>query len=402
MLSKIRKIGKIEISGEKLFFIALTLSLIASFIISTTFMPYIQVKHLNWVNYLAIGILLMKIYIFDQWHLSEYVGITIILCLSFISWRKTNYNNLMVLITFILAGKNVNFKKVIQYYFNINFSLLLLVIIYSLIGIIRNLVFYRDDIVRMGMGIDYPTDLAAYVFYLILAYVYLHYRELHILDYIVFILIATVLNVVTNARLDVIAILLIIPIIMVAKYAEQSKKKLTCFFPSYYWALSLILPFVYVLITYYYHTSNILLRMINQLLSGRLEYGNLAFHRYDFTFFGQKVTEHGWGGVKGHSTYQSNPFNYFYVDSTYVRLIVIYGLILGIIIMFMVLLISVRATLNHSYLLPAIVLLVTISSLIDTHMLEINYNPFLIALFANVAYTTGGFKDERKILIESF
>ena len=50
MLSKIRKIGKIEISGEKLFFIALTLSLIASFIISTTFMPYIQVKHLNWVN----------------------------------------------------------------------------------------------------------------------------------------------------------------------------------------------------------------------------------------------------------------------------------------------------------------------------------------------------------------
>ena len=68
----------------------------------------------------------------------------------------------------------------------------------------------------------------------------------------------------------------------------------------------------------------------------------------------------------------------------------------------MVLLISVRATLNHSYLLPAIVLLVTISSLIDTHMLEINYNPFLIALFANVAYTTGGFKDERKILIESF
>ena len=121
MLSKIRKIGKIEISGEKLFFIALTLSLIASFIISTTFMPYIQVKHLNWVNYLAIGILLMKIYIFDQWHLSEYVGITIILCLSFISWRKTNYNNLMVLITFILAGKNVNFKKVIQYYFNINF-----------------------------------------------------------------------------------------------------------------------------------------------------------------------------------------------------------------------------------------------------------------------------------------
>ena len=117
------KIGKIEFSGEKLFFISLTMSLISSFIINTTFMPYIQVKHLNWVNYLAIGILLIKIYIFDQWHLTEYLGITIILFLSFISWRKTNYNNLMVLITFILAGKNVDLKKVIQHYFNINFPL---------------------------------------------------------------------------------------------------------------------------------------------------------------------------------------------------------------------------------------------------------------------------------------
>ncbi len=389
------KIGKIEFSGEKLFFISLTMSLISSFIINTTFMPYIQVKHLNWVNYLAIGILLIKIYIFDQWHLTEYLGITIILFLSFISWRKTNYNNLMVLITFILAGKNVDLKKVIQHYFNINFSLLLLVIIYSLIGVIRNLVFYRDGIVRMGMGIDYPTDLAAYVFYLILAYVYLHYQELHLLDYVSFSLIAIILNIVTNARLDVIAILLVIPIILAAKKAETSKRKITCFIPSYYWALSLVLPFIYILMTYFYNSSNNILKLLNKLLSGRLEYGNLAFSRYGITSLGQKVVEHGWGGLNGYKMSHSNPFNYFYIDSTYVRLMVIYGLILGIIIMLMVLFISVRSTLNNSYLLPAIILLVTISSLIDTHMLEINYNPFLIALFANIAYTTGGFKNEQ-------
>ena len=38
---------------------------------------------------------------------------------------------------------------------------------------------------------------------------------------------------------------------------------------------------------------------------------------------------------------------------------------------------------QHRYLLPAIILLMTISCLIDQHLMEITFNPFLLAFLAN-------------------
>ena len=76
--------GKV-ISGEQLFFIAFTLSLVASFIVNTTFMVYLRINMVNWVNYAALTLLVIKIYIFDQFRWPEYIAITLVLGLAFLS-----------------------------------------------------------------------------------------------------------------------------------------------------------------------------------------------------------------------------------------------------------------------------------------------------------------------------
>ena len=100
--------------------------------------------------------------------------------------------------------------------------------------------------------------------------------------------------------------------------------------------------------------------------------------------------------------FKDNQARYFFIDSSFIRLLVVYGVVLSIIVIGIMVIISVRAELRQSYLLPAIILLITLSSLIDQHLLEISFNPFLLAFLANGVVVTSSCKSatERDVLSE--
>lgn len=382
------------ISGEQLFFIAFTLSLIASFVVNTTFMIYLRINMVNWVNYAAFALLLIKIYIFDQFKWPEYIAMTIVLALSFLSWRNTQINSVMIMTGFICGARGISFEKIIRHYFNVNLTLLLLTAFYSLSGIISNLVFFRGvgDIYRYSLGIDYPTDLSAYVFYLCLAYCYLNYYKMNWQNWLALIGIDVVMYLITNTRVDAFLILMIIPTILITRGPVNNK--VHKFVASSFWYLNIILPYSFVLLTYYFTFNKPWMVKLDRVLSGRLIYGKEGFERYGVTLFGRKIIEHGWGGVKGLHMMKHNPFGYFYIDSSFVRLMIINGLIIGIIAFTVLAIISIRETVRHNYVLPAIMFLAVLSSLIDQHLLEITYNPFLLSLLAVVPLkTSGGLKN---------
>lgn len=384
----VRSLSNKVISGEQLFFIAFTLSLVASFIVNTTFMIYLRINMVNWVNYFAVALLLIKIYIFDYFKLSEYIAITAILALAFLSWKNTQMGSIMIMFGFICGARGINFEKIVRHYFNVNLTLLLLTAFYSLAGIISNLVFFRGDIYRYSLGIDYSTDLSAYVFYLCLAYCYLNYHKMNWQSWLGLIVIDIVMYLTTNTRVDAFLILLIIPVMLIVSSPVDSK--IEKFIASSFWYLNIIFPYVFILLTYYFTFEKSWMVKLNRILSGRLTYGEEGFARYGITLFGRKIIEHGWGGAKGLHMMKDNPFNYFYIDSSFVRLIVINGLIVGIIAFIILILISIRETIRHNYVLPAILFLVVLSSLIDQHLLEITYDPFLLSLLSVVPLKTSG------------
>ena len=75
---------------------------------------------------------------------------------------------------------------------------------------------------------------------------------------------------------------------------------------------------------------------------------------------------------------------YFYIDSSYMRLIMIYGLVVAVIMVGIFMAISIRETSAKRYVIPAILFIVSISCMVEQHLLELTYNPFLLALFAEV------------------
>ena len=392
---KVRWVNNKVISGEQLFFFAFTISLIASFVVNTTFMIYLRINQVNWFNYFALFLLVIKIYIFDSFNWKEYIAITITLALAFFSWKKTQINTVMIMFGFILGAKNINFNKIVRHYFNVNFVLLLLIILYSLLGIIRNLAFFRGDVFRYSLGIDYSTDLSAYVFYLCLAYCYLNYRSLNWKKFIGILIIDTIMYLITNTRVDTFLILLIVPVIVLATSSVKTKMKK--FIVSSFWYLNIILPYTFVLLTYYFTFGNPIMVKLNRILSGRLTYGEEGSEKYGVTLFGQKIAEHGWGGAKGLTMMKNNPFGYFYIDSSFIRLLIINGTLLGVITLFIIAFISIRETIHHDYLLPSILFLVVLSSMIDQHLLEITYDPFLLSFLSIVPFNLNGGSQNDKI-----
>ena len=75
----------------------------------------------------------------------------------------------------------------------------------------------------------------------------------------------------------------------------------------------------------------------------------------------------------------------------------IYGIIVTIIIIAVMVIVSLKGIFNYDYALTAIILVVTLSCFVEQHLLELSYNPFLLAALANLSMSKSeDFKVERK------
>lgn len=383
MVTKLKRVYENKITGQQLYLATFALYLCIAFLRNTTFNPYIGSKIFNLISYLAVLLLGLKILLYDNYTVRQLLLIGGVFIIAAISWRLSTSNLILVMIMFILAAKNVSFREIIRWYFIINLILLISVVIFSSVGIIRDLVFVvKGRASRYALGITYPTDLAAHVLYLVLANIYLNYQQLGWRHYTFYLLLALVLKLVTDARLSVICLVLTVPIVMIAKRASDHPGGMCQLLVSFYWMITPLLAIITFIGTYFFDNQNKIFYKIDHILSGRLSYGRMALDSYPITWFGQHVIEHGYGGNAGLKLSQNGSMNYFYIDSSYMRLIMISGLIMFILVLGIMMTISVRATICKEYALVAIILVVTLSCTVEQHLLEVSYNPFLLALLA--------------------
>lgn len=370
--------------GQSLYLISFFAVVFMELLLTSTFIPYIPMKLITWAVYPFLLPAIFKMFFLDNYSAVWKLLFICIILLAIISWRKTSSNRLLLMIILIFSAKNVDFNLLIKTYFKVITSLIIVIMLFSLVGFLDNLTYYRNSIARHSFGIDYPTDFAAYIFSAALAYCYSYFKKLNFLRYLILFLLAIIVNYLTNARLDTITIILIIPVMMISQNAQKGEKWCKAI-ASLYWIAFPLLGFIAVYATYFFSADNKLYFLSNNMFSGRLFYGNEALHKYGFSIFGQNVIERGWGSITGHNLMNGTTGStYFYIDSSYIRLLVIYGIAMFLLIFIIVLIISIRETYLGNYLLPGIMLLLSVSALIDQHFLEVACNPYLIALLATV------------------
>lgn len=382
---KFHEIGDWRIDGQIIYEIAFAFEFVVAFLITSTYTDYFSNHLLHLLMFVGLALVLLKIFLFDDLDLKWLAIDAIVLILLLITWRTSKEFSLFSMGIFVLGARNVDFKRIIKIYFYVGMLLLAFVVISAMGGLIRNLVYRRDmtNIVRQSFGIAYPTDFAAHVLYLILAYAYLKFGKIKWYDYAVFLAAAVFLVKFSDARLSAYAIILSIPVLWIGQRA-QTDHLLSRFIASFYWTVPILSAYLVIIASYFFTPSNKILTKVNNASSGRLFLGHKAISEYGFSMFGKQIIEHGWGGANGLKMSQNAPANYFFVDSSFLRMTILYGIIMAIIILLAMTKISWESFQKGSFVLASIIVIVSVSAMVEQRLLDLAYDPFLIALLADV------------------
>ncbi len=364
--------------GQTIYYVAFSLFIVISFLEFSTFSSFVSMHTLNRLTYLPVGLVLCKVLLFDPMKWQVWLRDAILLGLAMMSMHLASSSLMVSLVAFAIGSTGISFNKLLKVYCIIGTITLLVIMASAFSHVIANLFFYRGKIVRHAFGVLYPTDFAARVLSLVLAYYYLNYQTLTWVHHMTVCLIAALLYYYCDTRLTCIILIGTIVVFWVANQAKKGNNA-TRAMVGCFWGAVPLCAYLIVSLSLLYTSRLSVMHRLNHLLSGRLALGQRAFHRYGITLFGQNIVERGWGRGNHAAT---SMYNYFFIDSSYLRGAIIYGLILSLIVLYWLTKSSLVAFQNENYGLCAAILLVAISAFVEQHLFDVSYDPFILAYFS--------------------
>lgn len=358
--------------SNMLFLLAYIPALAISSFYTTLYNQIVPSIYMNLIVVIALGILLFKFILIDRHSFLEYVAYVFLGTIVTASALNSHNKQFAILIIFCMMAKNIKNDAVIKSYLWVSIGTLVVAYLSTKLGKIPDLMYTRDLIVRHSYGIIYPTDFAAHIFYICCAYVYLRFKNYSFKDMLFLLVIALITYRQTDARLNFGMIILLAISTLLLKHSKLQ------FVMKKVW----MIPIVSFLFTYfatkYFTLNSHFFSILNKLFSGRLGIVQETMNEYGVKWFGQKIIEHGWGG-KGFYL-NTRIFKYTYIDSSYMRLWIIYGILASVLFLCVITFLLKKV---NSKRLILIVSLILLSGIIEQHFIDIAYNPFFILLVAD-------------------
>lgn len=397
MKEKLIKLSESRKIASNLFFLSLIVFLISNFLFGTMLNKYLPNGLTFKLTELSGMLAIFKILIFDMLPEREkWKNHLILILLGLIIWQACsmafNYN-IFYYYLMVIGAKNVKGKNILQVFFVSILASTAFVVLCAKLGIIPGLAFGRggSSVLRYALGMVYPSDLAARIFYLMLVYVVYKRFKLDLPEYISLGAILVFAYVVTDTRLDSLLMGLLLLGCILYRYL---KKAFTFLGALWIGLISNGVICLMILMSYFYNSHIKILELLNKALSGRLHYGRMAFDKYNVELFGQYVPQIGYGGS------DRVPKEYFYLDSSFMRLLMMNGVLSFVLLMILLMIVFHKFMRQRSYSLVMFVLFVIMSSLIDQHLFEISYNvAFLLLLSDNTYFSERGSYDQNDSLL---
>ncbi|AND79462.1 hypothetical protein [Streptococcus pantholopis] len=360
-------------TDELLFFMSFVPYLIIEMFGTTMFpMPYF----LHSVAKAVLIFAVISIFFKKTWSVYFFLVSAIFSLTGILVWNATSDTGVLALTILMMGAYKIDVRKIITVYLIIAGFITALAFAFSLLDLIPNLQYIRPDTgaVRNSFGIIYPTDFAAHIFYLYLFSAYLFLWKRPWLLSVIGVLTALFLIRFSDARLDALTILITAVIFVVIRYLQKGR---------FHKILSLsALTTVFLAYLSYYLTAHFNARQglyarINGLTSGRLSLGKSALDLYGIKPFGQVIEFIGNGG----ST--ETVSNYNFVDSSYLKVMLLYGSVFIILFVALTTVRSIQSVTSNDYYTLAVLIAVAINSMVAHHLIEPYYNVFSILLLAD-------------------
>ena len=339
--------------------------------------------HIPWPPFfyfcVQIGIGLVVLFRYMVMRTSDIKKILFILVVigSFIIARRYSGVDALLETGFLIAGANdIDYRKILKVYLIVEIPMTICTMIAGYTGVITNLVYHRGEQVRMSFGFIYPTDFAAGIVFLVTAWVVLRQTRCTWVEIGLMIISVVLFEKYCDVRnSEIVMMILIICVVYLKIRNKLAAKKGKEYTPSLLLKiLCLVAPYglagFMILVSRFYRPDIEWMAKLNTLFSTRLSLGKEVFDRYDIQIWGQDIPMRGYGG----ST--EVVADYFFIDSSYVNILMRLGLVAFILVMLIISIIMIK-NLNHPYMLMAMAI-VCIHSVMEHHMFEVYYDVFLM------------------------
>lgn len=293
----------------------------------------------------------------------------------------TDYRFLWYTGFLIVGAKDIDFDKILKVYLVIGITIMVAAFGASQYGIIEDLEYIIERSgevhVRHSYGIVYPTDFAAHIFYLVLAAVVYMRDRLSMWERVWLSLLATgFVYLVANAQTSM---LCLIGFAMLCVFERVFHKYMQNIGKILQWT-PVVCAGGFVGLAYNYNLKDEWIMNLNKILSGRIEISREAIYKYGIKLFGQFIPEVGNGSVV-----EIRP-DYFFLDDSYVRILLEYGVVLFIVMLVVLVNFVRRATEKNSYLIVWALTCICVHSIMEHHLVNIAYNVMILGLFAKLIY----------------
>lgn len=358
----------------------------------TTMFPqtFVVNQWLPTLTLLALAFLKLLLYGRETPLQSVLVGV---LALGFLLIYKTTRDiNLPIMAYLVIGAYGVSFRKIVRVYCGIGIPLLVFCITASQMGLVSDLVYdmtWAGRGLRHSFGIIYPTDFAAHVTYLVLGWGWFRSSKLTWMELGVIVFSTWAVYHFCNGRTSflclVVFILLCVSIKLYKLFAHlyslrSSLLKRLSVAGKVIQILSghaiSLLSLWMILLTFGYSESTFMFNL-DETFRLRLMYGKQAIDQYGIKLLGQEVVMQG----AGYS--ETSPLGYyFYIDCSYIKMLVCYGLVVSIFIWIAYTLLGHRAIKANDIYLIWVIGVIGLHCAMEHHLMEIAYNPFLLAVFS--------------------
>ncbi len=373
-------------TGETFFCIAYVIMLFRAILISSTASVYLATDSFFFrylLRMIAYALILLKFTTQDAFtpkRLITYVFLCAYFALCVLFDKTLGLIDIAVL---LVGAHGVSLKTCVLVFFRTTLSLTVLLFALSLFGVIENYTTYADDIPRYAFGSIYATDFAAKLFYLELSSAYLRKRKFGFIDLAAWCLVALLVYLFCRARLDTVLIFLFAALnFFLVRLPRLNGSGVNR-------AMIWLVPVCCVgsvLLHLFYTPDSALLSSLNGVLSGRLEIGNRVFEDYGFSLFGTQIEMQGWGFS---TEVWNEALGYYFVDCGWLSVMLRFGILMPALIC-----LSFAATMRADRKegrgngLSLILLFIAVTSIVDHHILEIGFNPFLFTIATMIGTLT--------------
>lgn len=367
--------------GAKLLYFTAMLALVIDALIQTSMLTY-SASFSTFFQILGILLITAKLIIYERKNNVQFLLSLLLIALAFFI-KKQSFFTAPLYITLIAAGSSgISFKDIAKYYFYTASIFLGIVFTASLFGLVKNLEYFSPRGVRYSFGIVYPTDFAAHVFFIMASYAAAFEKKLNYYNCIGAIVVTVFVYVYCKTRVDCGCIILLWLGIAVIKFIESKKKlpggklyntiKNLCRYICI-WSMPAA-AVIMVCLSKFYDPSNKFMAVLNNITSARLSLGKRGFDEYDVNFFGQVVP------MRGNGVSEIPPDDYFFLDCSYIYMLLVCGLVFTLLFIAAYVLIGMRY--EHNGVMLWTLAVIALNCMIAHHLPDCAYCIFTAALIA--------------------